>query len=319
MLIGTRYNTPPTEAPFVIILGQSNAVGYTVRQRLANTSYNYQGIAAGYPAVRVAQPQYAQTTVPGVKTYWKTNNPATDQSLNDGSWQDLTLGVNNCQNSGAFEGVGPELSLCTNLHQYTGKTVWLLKCAYPGTALTSTITPSNPPGNWNNTNRVIFIEYFVKRALTSFRAANPTLRPFLAAIHWHQGEHDAMNNISKATYKTQFASLRTYLENELFAQFVTPKDRKPIWNIVKLKFFENAAEGIINDALAEIVAEHDRSYLIDCTSYPQGDALTAGQASPINVGDPNSAGGNDNNHQSYIAQLAIGELAFDNLISADIL
>lgn len=320
MLIGTRYNTPPEDALFVIIMGQSNAAGYDVRARLANTDYNYQGIADGFPTVRAAEPQYVSSgVVPGVEIYFKTNDPADDQSLDDGSWQPLELGVNNCQNSGAWEAVGFDLSLCTKLNEYTGKTIYLIKCAYPGTALTSTITPNNPPGNWNNTNREDFINYYASRALRDFRIANPTLRPKLLAINWWQGEHDAMNAISKATYKTQFASFKTYIETNLRTMFVTDNDALPIWNLVKLHFRVDADEAVINDALTELVAENDGFYLIESANYPRTENLTAQEASPITVGDPNSAGGSDNNHNSYITQLSVGELIFDNIITAGLI
>lgn len=318
-LLGSRYGTPPEEALFVFSNGQSNAVGYDVMERLANDDYNYKGISTGYPTQRSGQEQYPMSgVVPGVFIYFKTDDPADDQSLDDGSWQPLELGVNNCQNSGDFNGIGPDLSMCIKLHEYTGKDIYLIKCAYPGTALASSVTPTNPPGNWNNTNREIFINYFVKPALADFRAANPTIRPRLLAFNWWQGEHDALNSISTAGYKVHHNTLAAYWEEEVLGQFVTTTTQLPIWNLTKLRFRENAAEDDINDALTELVAEHSRYYLVDCSPYPQTEELTADEAAPIAVSTVgnNSAGREDDNHNSYIAQLAVGELWAQNIIDA---
>lgn len=318
-MLGRRFTTPPEDALFVILLGQSNAAGYDVRARLANNDYNYKGISTGYPSVRSGQAQYVSSgAVPGVKVYWKGNNPSTDQTLDNGAWADLTLGTNNVQNSGAFEGVGSELSLCTKLHEYTGKTIWLVKCGYPATGLASSINPAGTPGNWNNTNREIFVEYFLKRALRDFRSANPTLRPRLLCVNWWQGEHDALNSISTAGYKVHHNTLSAYIEKEAFGQFVVPSNKLPIWNLVKLRFHETAAETNINTAFSELVSENTRYRLVDCTSYPKTKELTSGQASPVavNIVGNNSAGRQDDNHQSYIAQLAAGELMAQNVIDA---
>lgn len=322
MLIGTRYNEEPEDALFVFDNGQSNADGFDVMERLANTDWNYKGIADEWPSERDGQDQYAVSgVVPGVMIYAGSNDPSTDQSLDNRTWQPFELGVNNCQNSGAFNGIGHALSLCTKLHEYTGKTIWLVKCAYPGTALASSITPLNPPGNWNNTNREIFIEYYVKRALRDFRADNPTLRARPVAFNWWQGEHDALHNITKAGYKVHHNTLSAYMEKEVFGQFVIPTDKRPIWNLVKLRFHENAAETNINDALTELVSEHDHYRLVDCSSYPKTKELSAGQASPVavNIVGNNSAGRQDDNHQSYIAQLAVGEIMAQNIIDAGLI
>lgn len=318
-MLGRRFTTPPEEALFVILLGQSNAAGYDVMERLANTDYNYKGISIGYPAVRNGQDQYVSSgVVPGVKVYWKGNNPSTDQTLDNGAWADLTLGTNNCQNSGAFNGVGAELALCTKLHDYTGKTIYLVKCAYPATGLASSINPAGVPGNWNNTNREIFVQYFLTRALRDFRSANPTLRPRLLCVNWWQGEHDALNSISKAGYKVHHNTLRAYIEKEAFGQFVTTTSRRPIWNLVKLRFHETAAETNINDALTELVSENERTCLIDCGPYPKTKELSVAQAAPIavNIVGNNSAGRTDDNHQSRIALEAVGEFMAQNVIDA---
>lgn len=313
MITRRLYPVPPERVYFVLCMGQSNMDGRTPSARLANTDYNYKGIAAGYPSVRTSQDQYT-TTPSGVYTYFKTPFANADQSLENGSWQALVIGDNNCH-SGAetVDFVGPELSLCTRLHEVSGKEVRLLKVGFSATGLSSTCTTSAAPGNWNNTNRFIAIEYFVKRAMTAFRAANPTKRPVLVGVNWWQGENDAAEGISQATYEAQFALLKSYVTNELYSQFVI--NRPPIWNLVKLKFAQNAAETVINNALTAIVASDSNFRLIDTAPYPRTINLSAGEASPIAVGTPNSLGWTDDGHASYIMQLAAGELMADNILA----
>lgn len=312
-MLARRFRSLPEEVYFVLCMGQSNMDGRTPSARLANTNYNYKGIAAGYPSVRTTQGQYT-TTPSGVYTYFKTTYASDTQSLDNGSWQALVIGDNNCHSGAStVDFVGPELSLCTRLREATGKEIRLIKVGFSGTGLSSTCTTSAAPGNWNNTNRFIAIEYFVKRAMASFRAAYPTKRPVLVGVNWWQGENDAAEGISQATYEAQFALLKAYVKQELYGQFAIK--REPIWNIVKLKFWQNAAETTINNALAAIVAADTNFRLIDTGPYPTTINLSSGEAAPIAVGTPNSLGWNDDSHASYIMELAVGELMADNILA----
>lgn len=315
MLIGRRLNpVPPERVLFILCMGQSNMDGRTISARLANTQYNYKGIADGYPAVRTTQGQYT-TTPSGVYTYWKTLFPSDDQSLDNGSWQQLVIGTNNSHTGASTaDQVGPELSLCTRLREATGLEVRMVKIGFGATGLTNTITTSNAPGNWNNTNRFIAIEYYLKRAMRDFRAAFPNKRPVLVGINWWQGEKDANEGITQATYEAQFESLRQYITQEVYSQFVI--QRPPIWNLVKLNYWQNAAEDTINAALAAIVAANSADFrLVDSQPYPTAAELTSAEAAPVAVGTPNSEGLNDDGHASYIAQLAVGERMADNILA----
>lgn len=313
MLLGSATTMPPDEVYFVILLGQSNADGRAMATRLANTQYNYKGIAAGYPAVRAAQDQYT-ITPPGVYVYFKTAFASADQSLDDGAWAPLEIGVNNCHSgASAINFVGPELSLCTRLHDITGKEIRLIKCGYSDTGLTSTITNSSPAGNWNSASRNAAMLYFVDRAMRDFRSENPTKRAVLLGVNWWQGENDGSNAISQATYETQFASLLAFVKNHIYSGFVI--EDEPIWNLVKLDFNRNAAEATINAALAAIVAANTGFYLVDPTPYPQEIELSAAEALPLPVGSPNAEGRTDDAHASYIMQLAVGEYMADNIIA----
>lgn len=317
MLLGRPTSTPPDTVYFVILLGQSNADGRAMATRLGNTQFNYKGIAAGYPSVRVAQAQYT-TTPPGVYVYFKTAFASADQSLDDGAWAPLEIGVNNCHSgASAIDFVGPELSLCTRLHDITGKEIRLIKCGYSDTGLTSTITNSSPAGNWNNASRNAAMLYFVDRAMRDFRAENPTKRAVLLAVNWWQGENDGSNAVAQATYEAQFADLLAYVKQHIYSGFVV--ENEPIWNLVKLDFNRTAAEGVINAALAAIVAANTGFYLVDPTPYPQQIELSAAEALPLPVGTPNAEGRNDDAHASYLMELAVGELMADNIQSAGLI
>ena len=311
MIIGSRYSPAPTDAPFVPILGQSNAAGNALTSRLANTQYNYVGISTGYPTPRVAQAQYPTGVITGVKTYFKNLLAAADQSVDNGAWADLNVGVNQHMATGSVH-FGPELSLGNRLYAQAGAPIWLVKYAYGGTGLTK-YGSTAAPGPWNTTLRYNAMEYFLRRGVRDFRTANPTLRPRCVGILWWQRETAANNGISKTGYKYNFQALKNYVDGVIGELFPTSTARQHVWNIVKLKFSENAAETVINTALAELVAENARCYLIDQTAFPQRDALTVGEASPVAVT------GADDAHSSYITQLAVGELAAANIIAAGLL
>lgn len=322
-MIGSQLGMGIEEDLCILVMGQSNADGRCTANRLANTSFNYKGIATGYPAARTTQDQYPYVSgdpTPGLKVYFKTQFAGDDQALDNGAWYDYEIGLNNGHfNSNPAHRIGPEFSMGVKLNDLTGKNIWIIKCAYVGTALTNTITPNNPPGNWNNTNREIAIDYFVKRAVRDYKTANPGRRLRLLGIVWWQGENDANAGISTATYTTQFNSFKAYIEREVYGQFVIPAGKEPIWNLVRLNFYNNAAEGLINTALSNIVAANPRFYLVDSSPYPQCQELSVAEASPISVGSPNSAGTNDDAHSSYIAELAVGELCAQNVIDAGLL
>lgn len=75
-------------------------------------------------------------------------------------------------------------------------------------------------------------------------------------------------------------------------------------------------EAVINDALISIAGSRPGFHYVDSWPYPRCQNLTTAQASPITKGLPNSAGGNDNQHASHIAELAVGELCAQNVINA---
>jgi hypothetical protein len=86
---------------------------------------------------------------------------------------------------------------------------------------------------------------------------------------------------------------------------------KPIpWYIMKLNYNSNVSEGLINDALSQVVNENSgRMTLINHDAYPKGIALTTAQRTPA------TSGFTYDNHASYIAQLAVGELITNNMLN----
>ena len=310
MILRGRNSNPPATADFILSLGQSHAMGRQEPTRLQNTQYNYKGIGAGYPTVRSGQGQYVLNPS-GVYIYQKflPGGPTDPTSVDDGSWAPYVAGTNSTYKGKAF---GPELSCATRLSDHTGKDVYIVKCAFGGTGLSSTCTGSSPPGNWNNTVRAVAAEDYLRRAMRDFRTANPTLRPRLLGINWWQGEQDATEGKTSAVYQAQFALFRTYWQGIIQGLFV---EQDFAWNVTKLKYNEDANEATINGALTTIASTYADTYLVDATPYPQGNALTVSEAAPMAVGSPNTDGGTDNNHVSYIGLLGVGEYMADNIIA----
>lgn len=315
MIFGNSNTSEPDKAYFILLLGQSNADGRREPTRLQNTQYNYQGIATGYPAVRTTQPQYAAAPS-NVFIYRKTGVNTDDFSPDNGTWTAYEAGVTSSYDDNAF---GSELACATLIQQATGRPVYIVKVAFGGTGLSNTNTASTAPGNWNPTIRYMATEFWLKRAMRDFRAANPTLRPELLCVNWAQGEQDGVEGRSQSVYEAQFAQLKTFVDRAVQGAFVIESNRKPVWNLASLKFNENASEAVINAAIDAIVATYDDAYLCSVQPYPQGDALTPAEAAPLPVGNPNADGGLDNNHISYIGQLAMGELQFANIQTAGLI
>lgn len=319
MIQGSRIDQGYEEDYCIIVMGQSNADGRCTANRLANTDFNYKGISTGYPSARTTEDQYPYSpgdATPGLKVYFKTQFTSDDQSLDNGAWYDYTIGTNNAHfGAVATYRIGPEFSMGVKLNDLTGKPIYIIKVGYSATALTNTVTPFTP-GNWNNTNRQIAIEYFVARAIRDYKAANPGRRLRLLAVNWWQGESDAQAGVSTATYTAQFNQFKEYITENIYGYFLVPAGLDPIWNIVKLNFANDAAEALINTALTNIVAANSGFHLVDSTPFPQCNDLTVAERAPIALGTPNSVGGQDNEHSSYIAQLAVGELCAQNIINA---
>jgi hypothetical protein len=312
MILGNA-GTAPDVAYFIILMGQSNADGRREPTRLQNTQYNYKGIGAGYPSVRTTQAQYVASPS-NVFIYYKSVASSDDMSVDVATWQAYTAGVNSSHDDNSF---GTELSCATRINDLTGKPVYIVKVAYGGTSL-NTDTPSASqlaPGNWNPTNRYIAMEFYLRRAMRDFRTANPTVRPVLLAINWWQGENDAINGVGTATYESEFAALKTYIDARVRGEFVIDVGSEPVWNITRLHFNLDAAEGLINTALDNIAAAYTDVEIIDAAPYPRGVDLTTAEAAPLPVGLPNADGGLDNNHTAYIGLLGIGEKQVDNIVT----
>lgn len=297
--------------PIIIILGQSNAGGNAEPGRIPNTQFNYNGIAAGYLNPRTTQPQYIANPA-GLWIYYKYAPGSANQSLDVAKWQKYNASI-----TGRIEGpgFGSALSLGTSIMDYCNRECFIIQPTWGGTALIEGTT-SNPPGTWNNTTRQIALEYYIQRAARDLRLFRPRKQLRVVNVAWWQGENDAINGQTKSAYKAAFASLKSYIDNGIVSEF-GPKQYE--WNIVSLKYNENAAEAVINDALAEIAAENADCNLVNQSTYPQKDALTSQEASPVPVGQGVIGSGGDDGHSSYITQLAIGELIFNNIQSTGIL
>lgn len=299
------------------LFGQSNAVGRQDGSRIANTSYNYQGIATGYPSARTTQAQYTRTPS-DIIIYFKDLFYDDNQSVDNGVWQAYNGGVNSAPKTvTSILFWGSELSCATQIQQATGKTVAIIKGAWNSTGLSRSLTNSQLPGNWNNASREVAVEYYLKRAVRDLRIAYPTRRLKLLAVNWWQGENDGAANIQSADYQRQFLELKSYVDNAIAGLFV--QDEKHIWNLTKLDFNRSVGEGVINSAIDTLAATYDDIYTVNAAGYPQSDELSPSEASPVAVGAPNANGWDDDNHSSYISMLAVGEQQFANIQTAGLI
>ncbi len=314
MLFGTR--SPVVLEPVYVFLelGQSNGHGPRFDDRFFNT-YNYKGVSTGYPAARVAQDQYEREPA-NFLTYYKNTVQSADQSTDNGAWEPYNAGVNSSrQTTSTIQYYGTELSCGVTLQEHTGKTVCVIKAAFGTTALSSTATGSLAPGNWNTASRTVAIEYYLKRGIRDLQLLYPNRRIRVVGVNWWQGENDATNNISTATYKSQFYLLKAAIDTAIAGVVVQEFGQKHIWSVVKLEFYRSGAEGNINTALAQLDSENTDVYLVDSTPYPQLDEMSAAERSPIAIGAPNAVGGYDDNHTCQIGMFAVGEFQADNMIA----
>lgn len=284
----TPSPTPPPTVNLVLLLGQSNAVGWALTARLQNTVYN----PAGYG---VAPPR--------VKIWYKDSRANPDLAADDGQWQDYRAGANSDVNASPRDQFGPELSLAQRLVATTGNDVYIVKAAFGGTSL-SPLAGTSPPGNWTDTNARIALDYYFRRAVRDLRAARPGVTIRFQGILWWQGESDAAVNIPATEYRNRLDNLRSYFDTAIRTEFGDAYR----WVLVGLNFQQNPGEPVINAALCSTAAADPRIGYIPTLTYPRRVDLTAAQSAPLPV--------EADKHTSYIGQLAVGEKAAEMMTSA---
>ncbi len=310
MIIGTQNDIDLDVVYFIMIFGQSNADGRATNVRLANTNWNYSGISLGYPATRTVEPIYSASPEQ-VFTYNKGYFPGFNTAGNDnGIWQPLTAGTNSSGAAGYF---GVELSLSTNIRQHTGKPVYIVKAGFASTYLMYQAALASGPGAWQFTNRYIAMEYYLRRAMRDFRIQNPNKRAVPLCVYWWQGENDASEGRTSAQYKSDFNSMKSYMDNIIKQCFIIESNKSPLWILSKIDFTQSAAETVINTAFDELVFENSDCVSVDPSPYPRRSDLTASERNPGNGGT------SDNDHSSYIAMLAMGEIAMQEIIDYGLL
>jgi len=314
MMIGNKQAQELDEVYFIMLFGQSNADGRATAARLANVNWNYRGISTGYPAPRTTQGVYSGTP-PNVYIYNKGNNSGFNTEPPDnGVWELLNAGVNNSKKGSLPVGyIGVELSLATLLQEYSGKDVYIVKAGFFSTYLYSLPVLASGPGTWQFTNRHIAMEFYLRRAVRDFRAANPNKRAVPVLKYWWQGENDAVEGRTADQYEGDLADMCSYMDGVVRECFVIDEGKDPLWIMSKLDFTQSAAEGVINTGITNYAAGADNVVVLDPAPYPRRSDLSAAEQLP------NDGGSSDNNHSSYIAILAMGELAAQEVIDHGII
>lgn len=291
--------------PVVLDLGQSNDTGRAESTRLANTDFNYQGIATGYPTVRAGQAQYSGQN-DNVRIYWKGRATGTldvTWSPDNGVWQSMNAGVNTSMDTLTLSQFGIEVSLGEQLNQHFNQQIQIIKCAFGNTSLDGVHNPA-ANGNWSasGTCRSIALDYFIERGINDLKAEFPGTDIKIVGIIWHQGESDR-DPLQFADYVTNFATFRSYIEAGLLAIDSTFTD--PDWYLTKIHYSLTANEASLN-AQIDLIPDVN---LLEISTYPRKQDMTTAEAAPTALGTPNSNGGEDDIHSSYITQLSKGELA----------
>ncbi len=308
-----------TEVPVaycIVSTGQSNAEGLAQSERYANTQYNYQGIAADWPATRTSQPQYV-VDPDSVYIYYKGAAQGAELFLDNGEWQPYVAGGNSRNVTSATNTVlfGVEGPLAQLIQERTHAPVAIIKATFPGVGLLPT-SLNVPPGPYNNVARTIAAQAYIQRAVRDWADFMPGYRLKIVNILWWQGETDATLGVTTTDYRTGFDIYQRYVSSVVDGCFVI--DQPPAWSIVKLDYNRSANETAINDALE--AEANERSYAHYITWHVgkslQKDELTTAQASPLAKGSPTNASGNDDNdHSCYMAMFGIAETIKYHLIS----
>lgn len=243
---------------------------------------------------------YARTKF-GCYVYPKTTRTNAD----DGSWADLNAGTNTKGPdilASGFDTVGDETPMLHLLRDKTKQPVFWIKTSRGGSRLQT--DGSNP--DWAVSSNELYLQatqYWWTVAKNKLLTVFPSLR-LKVVIHWHQGESDANDATARANYltniRTFFTAFRAY--DPLFA-------RAPLF-VTKLYFALDADEDEINDALMQFVSESDNTYLIDISDQPRKIDLTVGQQGGLS---PTTTGGDDD-HNSYLGQIAKGERKYTKLV-----
>ncbi len=268
--------------PVIFDIGQSNSIGRAESDRLALTTYS--------------------KTPAGVKIYYKTAYGAAD----NGTWQDIDTATN-CKEpdaAGSQRTFGGYLAFATDLRDLLGRNVYVIAAGDGSTALTDSGITAN---NWDpDTVGSCFdraIDQYFSVAITKLQTDFPG-REIRVFISWHQGESDAGDAAATTAYSTNFPLFITALRSA-HALLATA----PLF-ITKLWYLKSANETTLNNYFISYQAANTSLVrLIDVSDQPQKDELTPEQIGGF------TATISDDNHQSYLGQIAKGQRICTALVS----
>jgi len=282
ILLIKSANAMSRDAYVILIIGQSNAVGRAEVSRLDNKQYNPMGF--------IANPSR-------VKIYDKGNFADLDLSKDNGSWKDYYAGVNSNTDGSPLNNFGPELSLSQMITRTRSGNVYIIKAAFGGTALSPGI-PTMYPGNWTEKTTYIAMEYYFKPAMRDLHILETNVKVHFIGVIWWQGESDAAYGISASDYKERFLNLKKNVDVYLSHEF----NIRYKWALIGLNYNHDDKEKVINSALSSL--EKQNCHYISTINYPRKMDLNTSQQWPLSTE-------RDDNHSSYIAQLAVGTKSFE--------
>lgn len=274
---GSVISNTASDFVFVILdMGQSNAIGRAEADRLALTTY----------------PERPSN----IYIYYKS-----DYTVAAGSFNNMQAGTNTFEPdlSASFRLFSGSIIEAQRLRDLTGNRCYVIPAGDGGTALEQNLTSPD----WSPLSAaecfVIFLDRFFEQAMPSIIATHPG-KTIAVLINWSQGETDASDGTATANYATNFAAFYTAVRaRTAYSAYLTAAP----WCVPLLNYMQTAGETTINSVFTAFAAAHSSNFFtFDLSAYPRKVDLSVAQKGGYT---PTAS---DDEHQSYIGQIAKGEL-----------
>jgi hypothetical protein len=302
---------PANTIPVIIDLGQSQSGARGESNRIVLTSYSQTPTDAQI---------YAKVTYDAVDNgVWEqtdalsntSDNRYVDHSTFKFFGGEISLQTKVIERLGihhsTFKFFGGEISLQTKVIERLG-----IPCYYIKVAFGSTFLAQVGVNNWNPSSVGSLLDQFLNNffdvAIPKLQAANPTKNIKILCVKWKQGEADSEQQTYIDEYQSNFLGLMskvrahdTLLNNVPFI-------------VTKLHFYENALEGQINTIFDNVAGNPaNNCHTVNYSDMPKKVELTTEQKGGI------PPTGSDDNHMSYLGQIADGERTYDKLVELGII
>lgn len=277
---------PDNFVPLILSIGQSNEVGQAEAQRLIQLT--------PYPEIPSL-----------VEIYYKPSYSAND----DGAFSIYQAGgfaTKEPDQLSGFTWHGSNAILAHNIVAQIGRKCYIVMAARGGTSLAATGAADDWAPATSNECFTRATQWYYPVAYSKLQTLYPG-QAIVPIICWHQGEYDAGDNTQTANYAANFSAFVTALRASHSSL------ANALMFITKLNFNQTANETTINGIFDTYAAANSSLVkVIDISDQPRKIDLSTAQKGGIS---PSGTGGADNNHQSYLAQIAKGERQYTQFVS----